>query len=67
MTECCSYVVFMTHIKDKTSDENLSNKLNLLLLDPFNKKGLKVARFRSFTMFDNNFLKCNDIIIETRI
>ena len=63
-TECCSYVLFMTHLRNKPLDENLSNRLNLLLLDPFNKKGLKMARFRSFTMFDNNFLKCNDTLIK---
>ena len=64
-TECCSYILFMTHIKSRPLDANLSNRLNLLLLDPFHKKGLKIARFRSFTMFDNNFLKCNDFVVKT--
>jgi len=60
--ECCSYILFITHLKDIPFDKNLSNRLNLLLLDPFNKKGIKIARFRSFTMFDNNFIKCNDFV-----
>jgi hypothetical protein len=52
--ECCSSFIFMTTTKEKSKSAKNSNKLYLMLIDPY-YKDIEVVKFKSALYFEHQF------------